>query len=83
MRATRVDGNALAGMLTELFADPTTMVVTCGGCGAAAVLAEVVVELDGTAAIVLCRGCTHTLFTVIRDASSTRLIVGTAASLSS
>ena len=71
----RVDGNALAGVLTEVFeGDVTARVGVCGGCGAAAPLAETVVELDDVAAIVRCRSCTHTLFTVLRDARGTRVV---------
>lgn len=63
-----VDGNAVAGLLSgALEGDVTLLVGICGGCGAAAPLAETVVELDETAAIVRCRSCTHTLFTVLRE----------------
>jgi len=74
MHSTRVDGNALAGMLESILkSDPTMLVVTCGGCGTAATLAEVVVELDEVCGIVLCRSCTHTLFTVMRDGGDVRI----------
>jgi hypothetical protein len=77
MDATRVDGNALAGMLDGLFAgDATVLVATCGACGATGALAETVVELDERCAIVLCRGCTHTLFTVVRNGDAVRLVIG-------
>ncbi|MBD3940899.1 hypothetical protein IF188_04175 [Microbacterium sp. NEAU-LLC] len=73
-----VDGNAVAGMLWDVFgADVTAVVGVCGGCGSAAPFAEAVVELDEAAAIVRCRSCTHTLFTVLSDESRTRLILGT------
>lgn len=72
-----VDGNAIAGLLAELFAqDMTMMTGMCGGCGAAAPLAQSVVELDEIAAIVRCRSCTHTLFTVLRDGERLRLRIG-------
>ena len=72
----RVDGNALAGVLSEVFeADVTALIGVCGGCGAAAPLAETVVELDDVAAIVRCRSCTHTLFTVLRDAQGARVVL--------
>lgn len=71
-----VDGNVLAGMLTELFeSDPTTLEGVCGGCGARALLAETLVEVDQTSAIVRCRACTHTLATVLRDPTGSRLII--------
>lgn len=65
-RVTIVDGNALAGMLAPVFAgDATSLVVHCRHCGASAALATLVVELDDAAAIARCRGCTHTLLTVL------------------
>ena len=64
--ATVVDGNALAGMLGAVFAgDPTTLTVHCRHCGSASELATTVVEIDSGAAIARCRGCTHTLLTVL------------------
>ncbi|MBW9119077.1 hypothetical protein JNB63_03130 [Microbacterium trichothecenolyticum] len=72
-----VDGNAAAGMLWDVFgADVTALVGVCGGCGDTSALAEAVVELDEAAAIVRCRACTHTLFTVLRDGDRVRLVLG-------
>ncbi|WP_127475208.1 DUF6510 family protein [Microbacterium sulfonylureivorans] len=72
-----VDGNALAGLLSDVFAgDATTLVGVCGGCGAAARLAETVVELDEAGAIVRCRSCTHTLLTVLRAGGGIRIVFG-------
>ena len=74
---SRVDGNAAAGMLAEVFAvDITTMTGACGACGAVGPLAETDVELDDVAAIIRCRTCTHTLLTVLRVAGGVRLVVG-------
>ena len=73
----RVDGNALAGILATVFAsDVTSIVGTCRHCGSTAPLAEAVVELDDLCAIVLCRGCTHTLLTVMNGPDGARLILG-------
>ena len=75
--ASIVDGNAAAGMLWDVFgADVTALVGVCGGCGDASPLAEAVVELDEMAAIVRCRACTHTLFTVLREGEQVRLVLG-------
>lgn len=72
-----VDGNAAAGMLWDVFeADVTVLLGVCGGCGATGPLAEAVVELDEAAAIVRCRECTHTLFTVLRGGEGVRLVIG-------
>jgi len=72
-----VDGNAAAGLLSEVFRGDVTMLVgVCGGCGAEAALGETVVELDEVAAIVRCRSCTHTLLTVLRSGDSVRVVIG-------
>ena len=73
----RVDGNALAGILAPVFAGEVTSIVgRCRVCGSTAPLAEAVVELDDLCAIILCRGCTHTLLTVMRDRDGVRLTFG-------
>ena len=75
--ASTVDGNAAAGMLWDVFgADVTALIGVCGGCGSTAPMAEAIVELDETAAIVRCRGCTHTLVTVLRDDRGARVVIG-------
>jgi DNA-directed RNA polymerase subunit RPC12/RpoP len=72
-----VDGNCLAGMMGDLFgADVTALVAVCSGCGTEARVAEAVVELDSHAAIVRCRSCTRTLFTLLLQ-DSPRFVVGT------
>lgn len=72
-----LDGNAAAGILSEvLVADVTSLIAVCGGCGSAAPFAETLVELDERAAIIRCRGCTHTLVTVLRGPAGTRLVIG-------
>ncbi|WDM45560.1 hypothetical protein KV395_10460 [Microbacterium luteolum] len=71
-----VDGNCLAGMMGDLFgADVTALVAVCSGCGTEARVAEAVVELDSHAAIVRCRSCTRTLFTLLLQ-DSPRFVVG-------
>ena len=73
-----VDGNVVAGMLWDVFeADVTALIGVCGGCGSSAPVAEAVVEIDEAAAIVRCRSCTHTLFTVLRERDQVRVVLGT------
>jgi hypothetical protein len=52
-----LDGNAIAGLLQEVFgAEMTGVLATCGACGIAAAIAEGVVYLHmGT--VVRCRSC--------------------------
>lgn len=77
-----VDGNCLAGMMGELFgADVTSLVAVCSGCGTEARVAEAVVELDSHAAIVRCRSCTRTLFTLLLRQDNPRLVIGTLGAL--
>lgn len=76
MSVSHFDGNALAGALSSLFAvDPTMLVVECSSCGATGALAGTDVERDAYAAIVRCRSCTHTLFTVIDHDGWVRIVV--------
>lgn len=83
MGMSRLDGNALAGALSTLFAqDPTTLIMGCGGCGTAAPLADADVERDDVAAIVRCRSCTHTLFTVFEVGTTVRIVVESLGSIS-
>ncbi|SIT75688.1 DUF6510 family protein [Microbacterium sp. RU33B] len=72
-----VDGNALAGIFTELLSRDATMIqAECGACGATAPLATTTVERDEFAVIVRCRGCTHTLLTILNDPAGSRLVIG-------
>lgn len=53
-----LDGNALAGLLYEVFGEEmTTAMVICANCGAIAVVAETVVYPSAPGAIVRCRSC--------------------------
>ncbi len=64
-RPSMVDGNALIGILEEAFGAATaTLALTCGSCADASALANSVVELAPTSAIVRCRRCTHTILTL-------------------
>lgn len=77
-----VDGNALAGLLADVFAaDMTMALLACGHCGQAGPLAAAVVEDDGAAAILRCRSCTRTLLTVLRADGRLSLRIGALALL--
>lgn len=69
---TRVDGNALAGPLSEVFATDMTLATgECRNCTLLMPLADTIVEMDDAGFIVLCPGCGHTLFTVVHTAKRT------------
>jgi hypothetical protein len=60
-----LDGNAIAGLLYEVFGtEMTSAAVTCGSCGAAAAVAEGVVYLHLPGAVVRCRSCTALLMVI-------------------
>ena len=53
-----LDGNALAGLLRDVFGAETTVAATvCGHCGARSVVAESVVYVGGPGAVARCRSC--------------------------
>jgi hypothetical protein len=53
-----VDGNAIAGVMHDLFArDMTNLGYHCTDCGEAGVMAELVVYMSGPGAVGRCRNC--------------------------
>jgi len=63
MDEQRLDGNAAAGTLGEVFAfEATTAEYTCDGCGRPGVLgAAMVYEVRGLGTVVRCPGCDNAL----------------------
>lgn len=62
----RLDGNAAAGLLGELFAvDLTTARCCCAGCGAAEPLGAEVVYATAPGMVLRCAHCDHTLAVVV------------------
>jgi hypothetical protein len=61
-----VDGNALAGTLSELFRfEPTMTRVHCGSCQQAALLAEGMVYRGEQGLVLRCHHCEAVLLTVV------------------
>ncbi len=57
-----VDGNAIGGLLAEVFGtEMTTAVGTCGSCGAVSLVAELAVYRPGLGTVVRCRSCDSVL----------------------
>jgi Family of unknown function (DUF6510) len=62
-----LDGNAIGGLLQEIFdIEMTTAVGICAHCGAAAQLAEGVVYLRAPGTLLRCRSCGAVLLAVVR-----------------
>ena len=71
---TFLDGNALAGMLGEVFAvEVTTAMCRCDGCGAVSVLAETRVYVDAPGTVVRCASCDVVLLRVVTSPDRTWL----------
>ena len=61
-----LDGNAIGGMLIELFgAEMTTAVGTCGSCGTRGQVAEMAVYRPKLGAVVRCRVCDNVLMVFV------------------
>jgi hypothetical protein len=60
-----LDGNAIGGLLVELFgAELTAARSVCGACGTAAPVAELAVYVRGPGTVVRCRACGAVLMVV-------------------
>lgn len=65
--ALRVDGNAAAGILSELFVqDVTSARAKCAGCGKTRTIGALVVYAHGMGTVVRCPGCDSVLLRVAR-----------------
>jgi len=61
-----LDGNAIGGLLHEVFgAEMTAATGTCAHCGAAAQVAELVVYLEAPGTVVRCRSCQSVLMVIV------------------
>jgi hypothetical protein len=65
--ALRLDGNAAAGILSEVFApDLTTARATCANCGTARPVGALLVYAHGMGVVVRCPGCDAVVLRVAR-----------------
>jgi hypothetical protein len=63
----RVDGNAAAGILSELFVpDLTSARAKCAGCGTTRTIGALLVYAHGMGTVVRCPGCDRVLLRVAR-----------------
>jgi ribosomal protein S27E len=62
----QLDGNAIAGLLLDVFGTEMTVTMgACGGCGAERRLAEQVVYNRAPGTVVRCRSCTRVLMVLV------------------
>jgi hypothetical protein len=77
-----VDGNALAGPLSDIFSvDMTTASGTCASCGDSSPLATSMVYLKPKTYIVRCHVCDSILLTIVQSSRETRVDLSGMASL--
>jgi Family of unknown function (DUF6510) len=63
----RLDGNAAAGPLSEIFAlETTAALVTCAGCGTRGALGAAPLYASGPGTVVRCPGCSGVLLRYAR-----------------
>ena len=68
--ALRLDGNAAAGLLSELFVpDLTAARATCAGCGANAAVGALLVYAHGMGMVMRCPNCDGVVLCVTRTAT--------------
>jgi hypothetical protein len=67
LEAGVLDGNAIGGLLIEVFGtEMTTAVGTCAGCGATSQVAELAVYQPGLGTVVRCRHCDNVLMVFVQ-----------------
>jgi hypothetical protein len=63
---TRLDGNAIAGELFDIFGEMmTTATGTCAGCGATRPLGELAVYRQAPAVVARCSSCENVLLVIV------------------
>ena len=63
----KVDGNAIGGLLREIFAmEVTNAESTCGGCGKVDQVGRVEVYMQAPGAVVRCPACGQVLMRIVR-----------------
>ena len=69
MSGAPLDGNAAAGVLTEVFAvDVTAAIGQCAGCGSRGPLGGAASYLEAPGAVLRCMSCDHVLLRVVTSA---------------
>jgi hypothetical protein len=81
--AQRVDGNAAAGILSELFVpDLTTARAKCAGCGTTRAIGVLLVYAHGMGTVMRCPGCDGVIMRIARTPTHVWLDASGATSIS-
>jgi Zn finger protein HypA/HybF involved in hydrogenase expression len=66
MSEAKLDGNAIAGLLREIFTvEMTTSEATCAGCGSVSAVGRVDVYLNAPGVVVRCPSCEQILMRIV------------------
>ena len=69
-----LDGNAVGGLLLELFGvELTAAPCVCGACGAREEIARLDVYVDCPGVVIRCRHCAQVMITIVRGPERTRV----------
>jgi hypothetical protein len=80
--SARLDGNAVAGLLAELFGRELTLATgICGSCGASALVAELHVYLRAPGTVARCPACEAVLIRIVEGRGRVWLDLGGLATL--
>ena len=72
--ARTLDGNAIGGLLLELFGvELTAAPCTCGRCGAREEVARLAVYVDSPGVVVRCRHCHDVMITIVHGPERARV----------
>jgi Family of unknown function (DUF6510) len=72
MESRVLDGNAIGGLLLELFGTELTAApCVCGNCGAREEMARLDVYIDCPGVVVRCRHCTDVMIAIVRGPERT------------
>ena len=64
---TRLDGNAIAGQLVDIFGeDMTTASGTCSSCGSTRLLGELAVYLQAPGVVARCSSCDNVMMVIVQ-----------------
>jgi Zn finger protein HypA/HybF involved in hydrogenase expression len=67
MQEMKLDGNAIGGLLREIFTmEMTTAETTCAGCGAVNAVGRVDVYVHAPGTVVRCPACGHVLIRIVK-----------------
>jgi hypothetical protein len=82
-RDTVLDGNAAAGILSEIFTvEMTNSATECGNCGREGEMATLMAFLQAPGAVLRCPVCNHVILRIVQSPSTTYLDIRGAAYIS-